>query len=182
MSIWRRIKRFFWMALTMDYDSIAAWQKAKEEGRDLIMPTSPEQRTLAWFIQLLLLGLTGVLFWMALGPVPGWIGQPVLAFWWVYVGLKFLFLGLPFLIVPFWLLWQAVRPGKKTAGEAPEPEAEPKIKMSALIPAGFITMRQVLLFLGLLAAGQYLLAALYVFPDIACFVLQLIGSLRAAAG
>ena len=103
-----------------------------------------------------------------------------MAFWGAYVGLKFLFLGLPFVILPFWLLWEAVRPGQKTTGEGTEPE--PDIKVEGAAPGALTTLRRVLLFLGLLAAGRYLLAALYAFPDAAFFVLQQIARLRAAAG
>lgn len=189
MPILRWIKRFF-----------------KELGRE-VMLSGPRHTGLGgtrtprpklkiidrigWIFDTVILALIAVLFWMALGDVPGWIVKPVMVFWWGWVGLKFLLLGLPFIIAPLWMFWEAVRPSGKSEPDPEYEEAEaeaarrledkPDIKAFGVIPGRiFRITRRVLLLLGLLAAGEYLLAGLYIFPDLALFVINQINRLRAA--
>lgn len=168
----------------------------RRKGLGNLSPPRPKLRNvegISWILDLVILTLIAVLFWMALGDVPGWIARPVMVFWWGWVGLKFLVLGLPFLIVPLWLLWDVVRPGGKPEPDRTYEEAEAEaaqrldeeadIKAFGVIPRNyFLTMRRVLLLLGLLATGEYPLAALYIFPNLAEFILNQINRLRAAFG
>lgn len=206
--MWRQIKRVFrltWSRILgpghernpLDSESLS---KLDPEVRDLFSPKPDFSRgssrfgnIFGWILDSVMLGGIAVLFWMALGVVPGWIAKPVVAFWWGWVGFKFLLLGLPFFLVPLWLLWEAVRPGGKPepnreyeeaeAEAARRLEDEPDIKAFGVIPGRiFLIMRRVLLLLGLLAAGRYLLAGLYIFPDVAFFILNQINRLRGALG
>ena len=179
MGLWQRSKRFFWNAF-MSGPGPDSWSRSIGLRRAIVFPNNPELRQLAVGMECVLLLLVGVLFWSALGGVPGWLLQPVILFWWIVVGVKFLFLGSPFLWVPIVLLWEAVGPKKTKAEEETTPPVDVKSEQDWGIAVPLRTARQVLLFLGLLAAGLYPLAALYVFPDLAWFLLEQFHRIRCA--
>ncbi len=162
---------------------------------------------IAWPLAVVRVLSIGVAVWMALGPVPGWIELPALAVLWTVGLLIFAVEGLPFLLLPFHLVWRALRP-------VPSPEAEREARAFDavaeearesvmarrpfvlegeggerfevntrginILPYWLETLLQIIGGIALLVVGRPVLAFLYLFPVLAIFLFEAVLRARAA--